>query len=137
MLDKLSPIRHNFRLFLSKFKSSSIIEEALVCYRQKLPDRIGVSWQREKDGYIVGKVIVEENGKENYFFTQGKNGKDFIENVNDALYSYYEIPAQYISYLGGLEKYNPPLEDLEKLNDKNVRKAFIGEVFGKKEIVNA
>ncbi|OGT95775.1 MAG: hypothetical protein A2298_03405 [Gammaproteobacteria bacterium RIFOXYB2_FULL_38_6] len=108
-----------------------------MCYRQKLPDRIGVSWQREKDGYIVGKVIVEENGKENYFFTQGKNGKDFIENVNDALYSYYEIPAQYISYLGGLEKYNPPLEDLEKLNDKNVRKAFIGEVFGKKEIVNA
>lgn len=134
MIDNLSPITHRLKIFFSKFKSSDIIEEVLDCYEQKLPEKIGVTWERQEDGYLVGNIIINQGGEKHEFFTQGQSAQDFIEMVNDAIYAYYEIPFEYTKYLGGYGRYTPPATQMQQLKDEHISKSFIGE-FKKKEVV--
>lgn len=122
-MGNLSPLKHRFKVIVATlFPSHNLFQEAFICYNQKLPKNVKVTWKREDDGFIVGKVNAD--GYE--FTTQGKNTKDFIEMVNDAIYAVYEIPPQYISKLGGYSRYFPKPPQLEELRDKSITKASFG-----------
>jgi len=119
-MTSLSPLKHRFTIFVNKFRlQKDLSEEAFYCYKNRLPNgKIAVFWKREGD-FIVGKIEVE-NEKYN---VQGKSAKEFVEMVNDTLYAAYEIPSQYISALGGLQRVFPPKEEFKKLNNEAVKKS--------------
>ncbi|MDP2768121.1 MAG: type II toxin-antitoxin system HicB family antitoxin [Candidatus Methanoperedens sp.] len=71
-----------------------IIQEALIAYKYKFPDKISVSIKPSQDGgYIVN--INDLKG----CITQAENGKEILGMVNDALYAYLEIPREYQPYM--------------------------------------
>lgn len=107
-------------------------EEAFECYREKLPENIQVVWERS-GSFIVGRIYAE--GEQ--FMTQAKSADEFIEMVNDTLYAAYEIPVAYIPYLGGLNRFKPPVEAYEKLNDAAVHKSNISLKHNVKQVVPA
>lgn len=126
-MGNLSPLQHRINVILANlrvklFPSNNLIKEVHVCCNQKLPKDVKVIWKRENDGFIVGHVNVD--GYE--FTTQGKNAKDFINMVNDAIYAIYEIPPQYIPYLGGYQRYFPKPDQLELLKDKSITNSTLG-----------
>lgn len=96
----------------------NLSREALVAHLNKLPDNIEVDWFRNGD-LIVGKVIAGEHT----FMTQGKNAKDFIEMVNDGVNMINRIPKDYRDVI--IAAYKPPLEEIAKLENKDITKAFI------------
>ena len=126
-MNNLSPLKHRLTVIKIKFNSflfpqKNFFQEAFDCYLNKLPVNIKVEWERdENDGFIVGHI----NADNNTFIAQGKNAKEFIEMVNDAIYAVYDIPPQYISQLG-YKKYYPNPEQLEKLKDKSIKFASFG-----------
>jgi len=125
-MNNLSPLQYRIKVFIAGFKTKlpggALINEASICYNQKLPKRVNVKWVRESDGFIVGHINVD--GYE--FTTQGQNAKDFIEMVNDSIYAVYEIPPQYISELGGYKRYFPKPHQLKELFDKSISKSDFG-----------
>lgn len=67
-----------------------IIQEVLIANKGKFPDNISVSITPSQDrGYIVN--ITDLPG----CITQAENGKEIFEMVNDALYTYFEVPKDY------------------------------------------
>lgn len=123
-MGNLSPLKHRFKVLRAKViariaPQKNLFRESFDCYNQKLPKNVNVNWKREDDGYIVGNVNAD--GYE--FMTQGKNAKDFIEMVNDAIYATYEIPPQYILLLGGYKRYFPKPHQLEELQDESITNA--------------
>ena len=79
-------MRNPFKFLFTKKYEFEVVD----CFWQKLPHTIEVKWFRD------GKFIVGEVKADNYkFITQGENAKEFIEMVNDALFSVYEVPNDY------------------------------------------
>jgi predicted RNase H-like HicB family nuclease len=80
---------------LSKlFKRHKIIPEVLYAIKYKLPDNV--------------EVDIKEDEKGNYFAnmkslpgcaTQARNPQELFEMVNDAIFTYFEVPEQYQPYL--------------------------------------
>ncbi len=140
-MSNLSPIQYRFSVLFSQikaflFKKTEIIPEAYNCYRDKLPKIVKVDWERFEDGFIVGKVSADDFN----FVTQGKNAKEFVRMVNDAIYTAYEIPPKYFYALGGFTTFSPPEEELLKLKNKKIKKASFGNkisLMPKKELVIA
>lgn len=94
--------------------------EAYCAYLGRLPKNIEVNW--EKDGkFIIGKI---KEGKEEYF-TQGTSVEDFIYMVNDAVYTYHEIPVEYIEAISKAKPYIPNPEAMEKLENSGIKKSSI------------
>ncbi|MBI4426556.1 MAG: hypothetical protein HY567_03175 [Candidatus Kerfeldbacteria bacterium] len=107
-----------FKVFRKFFGKRQIEPEALLAYFYRLPEKIEVSW--EKDGqYIIGRIKTDD--KE--FLTQGVDSDDFIEMVNDAVYSAYEIPNDYIEVVSQLRPYFPKPEEKEKLESVAVTRS--------------
>lgn len=91
--------------------------EAFVAYFHKLPDTVQVSWER--DGrFIVGHV--EAGGFT--FSTQGRDANNFVEMVNDAVYTVYDIPEDYRRFM---KAYIPPKEALKRLGDVTVPRSVV------------
>lgn len=91
------------------------------CQWQKLPNSIEVSWFR--DGrFIVGQV----NAGEYKFMTQGRNAKEFIEMVNDALLAVYEVPEDYLDIFLRNRKYQPDSYQMSLLTNKEIKGAEFG-----------
>lgn len=86
--------------------------EAWLAYFHRLPDTIEVDWQRD-GGFIIGRVRAGEHR----FCTQGRNAREFIEMVNDAIYAVFDIPE---AYSGTLKSYAPNHEDMQKLADGSI-----------------
>ncbi|MBU1705894.1 hypothetical protein KKG19_04200 [Patescibacteria group bacterium] len=114
----MSPLK--YRLSLAKealFGDNEIIYEVLWCNKNKLPDDVRVSWERD-DEWIVGKVNV--GGHE--YMTQARSAREFVEMVNDLLYAVYEIPHRYAQKLGSY-RLLPNKEEFDKLNNAAVKKS--------------
>ena len=109
------------KFFRKIFSKQNLSQEAIEAYFHRLPDRINVRWKRDSD-FIVGWITTEDNE----FMTQGRDAKDFIEMVNDAVYTYYEIPEDYVDVLSKFKSYNPPLKEVERLRNNDITEYSFG-----------
>jgi len=75
-------------------KREEIIPEALIALKGKFPDALEVEVKPSKDGGYVAKI---KNLKG--CITQAEDGQELFEMVNDAVYTYLDVPPQYIPYL--------------------------------------
>lgn len=107
------------------FIKPRLSQEAFYAYYNRLPDTVQVSWKRD-GGMIVGNV--KAGGKE--FFTQGRDVDDFVDMVNDSLYTVYEIPFDYIDAIRSVKAFQPTQEEMNALYNINTKKA---NVFLRKE----
>jgi hypothetical protein len=104
---------------VSSFRKPEIYPEALRAYYFRLPDSIEVDWKKE-DGFIVGEI---KDDKNNVFYTQGKDPKDFVMMVNDAIYTAYGIKKEYKAPLSSTDKYYMPnTEAWAKLSDGTINR---------------
>ena len=95
---------------------SRLEPEAFDAYLYRLPDHIEVSWTRDGE-YLVGQIS-EEKGT---YMTQARSGDEFMEMVNDAVYTMHDIPEGYRSTIGKFRAYNPSPQELKKLQDRAVK----------------
>jgi len=115
----------NKRKIIRFFCKPKLDKEALEAYFHKLPSEIDINWFRDGK-YIIGKI--EADGYK--FMTQAVSAKEFVEMVNDALFTVYKIPEDYFDALEK-RRFYPTKEQFEKLNDASVKKSqanFIKEV---------
>jgi hypothetical protein len=95
-------------------------QEAFEAYYHRLPEKINVDWVRDGK-YIIGKVVADEYK----FTTQGESVEDFVEMVNDSIYTVNGVPFEYIDAIKKAKAYNPPLEVLQQLGDLSISKNTI------------
>jgi hypothetical protein len=93
-----------------------IYREVFDAYYFRLPENIKVDWQRDGN-FIIGKVIAGNNE----FITQGKSADDFVEMVNDAIYTSFGIPLEYIDAIRNARPYYPPTEIRKQLEDLSIK----------------
>jgi len=74
-----------------------------------------VKWMRDGK-FIVGKVQAGDYE----FTTQGEGSDDFVEMVNDAILTVYDIPKEYFDVLLHTHAYYPPAYQMEELRRKDV-----------------
>lgn len=106
-------IKTLFRSAVARLRGPLSIE-AIEAYYHKIPNSIQVSWERDGD-MIVGTVKAGNHE----FYTQGKDADDFIEMVNDAVYTVYEIPFEYLDVIERLKPFSPSLEQRKALYGKD------------------
>ncbi|MBI4836805.1 MAG: type II toxin-antitoxin system HicB family antitoxin [Candidatus Portnoybacteria bacterium] len=98
------------------FKKDEVIPRSLVAYKWRCPDKIEVSIKPSKDGgYIV--YVNDLPG----CITQAENGEEIFEMVNDAIYTYLEIPRHYQPYM---PIFIPP-EELRKQLDIKIPEKYL------------
>ncbi|MEK7083920.1 MAG: hypothetical protein AAB932_01675 [Patescibacteria group bacterium] len=98
-----------------------ITPEALEAYVQRLPEEIVIDWFRDGE-FIVGRITAGDAS----FLTQARSADEFIEMVNDALFTVYEIPREYASLLMRHKRFEPNQEQFARLADASVPSARIG-----------
>lgn len=104
-----------FNFFKKIFVKSELSREAFEAYFNRMPEKIEVKWKRD------GKIIIGRVKTDEYeFVTQGVDGNDFIEMVNDSLVSVYDIPQDYINLIKNSHAYKPKKEEMEKLKRKDI-----------------
>ena len=106
--------------FLKSLFKQKLSREAFGAYFYRLPSSIEVSWFRDGK-YIVGTIKTEDQE----FSTQGLDADDFIEMVNDAVYTMYDIPDEYIDLLKTVKTYSPQLKEKQKLQDASIKNSII------------
>ncbi len=79
-------------MFNNPFKQ--IDPEVATALKYKFPERLVVNIKPSQDG---GFVVFVENLPG--CMTQAENGKEIFEMVNDAVYTYLNIPRQYQAYM--------------------------------------
>lgn len=76
------------------FHKQEVVPQTLTAYKWRLPEELSVSLGRSKDGgYIVSVDNVPG------CITQAETGQELFAQVNDALYTYFEIPKIYQPYM--------------------------------------
>ena len=103
------------------FAQQKLEPEALKAYFHRLPNNIYVDWFRDKE-FIVGKIKAGDAE----FMTQAKSADEFVEMVNDALFTVYEIPREYSDLLLRHKKFEPNKKQFTQLDDESIRKSRIG-----------
>lgn len=106
---------NTYKKILNFFKKPELSPQAFEAYFYRLPDAIKVDWKRDGN-FIVGHV--KAGDKE--FDTQGENADDFIRMVNDAMYTVYEIPFDYIEEISKQKAFHPNQEDVRRLYDGKI-----------------
>lgn len=86
-------------------------EEELFAVSWKIPSRLDIEI-KESDGEYVAKIVSFKNDN---VVTQAKTGQELVEMVNDALYSYLDIPSAYKERIGF---FMPPESVREELKIK-------------------
>lgn len=100
-----------------------IYPEVVTAYFHKLPKRIQVEWFRDS-GLIIGRIVTDTNDE---FFTQGRNPEEFVEMVNDAIYTAFDVKPEYSNVLRRSSRfYRPPADEWRKLNDGKIEKSAFG-----------
>lgn len=94
--------------------------EAFETYYNRLPEKIDIKWFRDGN-FIIGDIKTEDH----HFKTQGVSVDNFIEMVNDSLYTVYNIPQDYLKALSKAKSYEPDALSLEKLNNSGVKQSEI------------
>lgn len=86
----------------ARYFGGDFSNEALIAYRQKLPDRIIVAIREEQ-----GKFFAQVEFAGVTITTQTRRPQELYDIVNDVVYTYYEIPRQYTPLV---KRYVPPKE---------------------------
>lgn len=111
-------------------RNPQLSPEAYSAYINKLPDSIQVQWKR--DGvFIIGNIITDDFA----FLTQGKGADDFIDMVNDAVMTIYDIPDDYLKVVKKARSFTPKPEELSQLKNGEILKATIGLIMKKNPAV--
>lgn len=97
----------------------------MKCYVERLPEKIEVSWNRNKEGYLIGRICIGDKPDET-FFTQAKTAKEFVKMVNDALFVALDIKPEYINFFHAHIPYAPSPEELHRLNDGTIKEGAFG-----------
>ena len=105
---------------VTSFFRPRLSKAAFYAYVDRLPANIKVKWFRDGN-FIVGEV----NADGKHFFTQGKNADDFLEMVNDAVITVFDVPNQYYNVVRQVRTYTPPAEELEKLGNISIKNSAI------------
>jgi hypothetical protein len=71
---------------------------------------------------IIGEV---SDGKIK-FVTQGVNADNFVEMVNDALITAYNVPPEYCDVIKNSKTFNPTPTEYKKLCDLSIKKSSFG-----------
>ncbi|MCK5416455.1 hypothetical protein KAI92_03445 [Candidatus Parcubacteria bacterium] len=93
-------------------------EEVLLSNFHKLPEEIKVSWFRDGK-FIIGDILADGHK----YKTQAKSANDFVEMVNDTIYSVYEVPSNCINTLSKVKRFNPKPDEFKKLNNYSIEKS--------------
>ena len=72
------------------FKKEEIIPEVLYSLKYKLPDKLEVEIKELEDGYYFANVKNVPGCS-----TQAQSPEELFEMVNDAIYTYFDVPEQY------------------------------------------
>jgi hypothetical protein len=124
MKDLFEKIRFIFK------KRASLSSEAFEAYYNKLPEKIAIDWFRDGK-FIIGNIYAD--GEK--FMTQGKSVDDFIEMVNDVIFSVYEIPKEYFPLLVQSRRYYPNEAQLKDLQNTGLTHSKLG--IQKRELAHA
>lgn len=116
----MSPLRYRFHLMWNAlpWKKEEVIREVAEVHAQNLPKRVEVSWERDGE-MIVGEISLDGDK----VMTQAESAKEFVEMVNDAIYTACNIPNLYVPILGGLTRIHPTEEEFAKLDNASVKKS--------------
>lgn len=76
------------------FKKEEIVQEVLMAYRWRFPEKLEVSLQSSKDGGYVA-CVKDFPG----CITQAENSQEIFEMMHDAIYTYLQIPSRYQPYM--------------------------------------
>ena len=103
------------------FSHKTVLDrDAFKAYYDRLPEKIDIKWFRDGN-FIIGDIKTEDH----HFKTQGVSGDDFIEMVNDSLYTVYDIPQDYLKALSKVKSYEPDALSLERLNNSGIKQSEI------------
>ena len=78
----------------------------LIHYQAQLPDSLEVRIRKSEDGGYWVKVLNLPG-----CFTQADNGEELFVMINDAVYTYFDIPEKYIPFV---IRYFPPESERKK-----------------------
>lgn len=92
------------------FRKNEIIQEVLVAYKWRFPDKIEVFIESSKDGGYVARVNNLPG-----CITQAEGGEELFEMVHDSVYTYLGIPRHYQPYM---PTFFPPEELRKQFNIK-------------------
>ena len=92
-------------LTLLKLRTKEIVPEVLQAIQWKLPDQLEVEIKKSDTGgfYAIVKNLPG-------CITQADSGQELYEMINDAVYTYFQVPKEYTPYVN---IYTPP-EDVRK-----------------------
>ena len=99
------------------FRKKEILPEVLQAINWKLPDSLEVEIKESKGGgfYAVVKNLPG-------CITQADSGQELYEMVNDAVYTYFQIPREYAPYV---RSYIPSEEIRKKFDIKIKEGEFV------------
>lgn len=106
--------KNKIKSILSNLFQSKPCREVLEANFYKLPEKIEVKWFR--DGKFIIGVI--KDGEHEYK-TQALFADEFVEMVNDTLYTVYDIPNNCINILNKVKRFHPRQDEFNKL--KNIK----------------
>ncbi|MFH1182697.1 MAG: hypothetical protein V1690_00340 [Candidatus Moraniibacteriota bacterium] len=110
------------------FIKPQLSKEAFFAYFHRLPDKIQVKWKKE-NGFIIGTITDGDK----IYHTQGKGAEDFVDMVNDAVYTMHEVPEEYYESLSQCRAYDPNKSEKNRLGLKDVRRSSFSI---KKELIS-
>jgi len=87
----------------------SVNFKKIIHYQSNLPDFIKIHVEKSQDGGYWIKILNLPG-----CFTQTENAEDLLVMVNDAVYTYFEIPKELIPFL---PRYFPSEEIRKKLQE--------------------
>ena len=96
-----------FEFFKRAFSDQQIVPEVRIAIMGKLPDEISVKFHKSKDGGYWAEIKNLPG-----CITQAKNGQELFVMVNDAVYTYFNVPEKYFPYI---RTYLPPEEIREAM----------------------
>jgi hypothetical protein len=116
----MSPLRYRAHLMWNAlpWKKEEVIREVAEVHAADLPRRVEVSWERDGE-MIVGEIFLDSEK----IMTQADSAKEFVEMVNDAIYTACNIPNLYVPMLGGFDRIHPTPEEFAKLDNASVKKS--------------
>jgi len=95
-------------------KLSDKDKKEILRLRSLFPRSIKVITRRSEDGGFVAEI-----SKFRGCVTEAETFSELIEMVNDAIYTLFEVPEKFISYM---PSYTPPLEVVRRLSIFPVRR---------------
>lgn len=99
-----------------------IDDDELVALSWKIPKELKIHISKTADGYFARITSFDDDN----VVTQAKTGQELVTMVNDALYSYLEIPARYMETLG---VFMPP-EDVRQELQVTIPKKYLNTSIG-------